>query len=256
MGEKIKRTRNLWKSLTILFILSVAIWSISSTPMYVHATTPPIMTTFKVEPETFIGKVGDTVTLAVNVYDAQDLWGWQVLMSWNATVLGFLNLTFGGFLSGQPDGSTTMKQIDYVDDGWLMATETTFGDYPGVTTDFGWLMSVEFEILNLPSPPPNELEATEPIDIDSEYTYWLDSTLGTWGDDPGEMIKENGYYTVWNADVNIDGFVDILDLAYVAINWGDTGEDIQPPRADVNRDGVIDILDLSAVAIRYGQYVG
>jgi PKD repeat protein len=147
------------------------------------------MTTFKVEPETSTGGIGDIITVAVNVYNASDLWGWQVFMTWDPIVLNATNVVFGGFLAGQPEGSTTMSNI-YNEGGFLFATETTFGNYPGVGNETypvsGWLMSAEFEVLSWG-------ETT--LGIDNEYTYWMDSTLGTWGDEPGEMIKENGYFS-------------------------------------------------------------
>jgi PKD repeat protein len=181
--KEVKRM-NLNKA-TIVIVLTLFLTStlFNIVPAAVQAPEPPIMTTFKVEPSTSTGGIGDPVPIAVNVYDAEDLWGWQVYMSWDPTVLGFTALTFGDFLADQPDGTS---QMDYVSDGWLMASETTFGTYPGVTADSGWLMSVDFEVVG---------EGETAIDIDSEYTFWQDSALEVYGDEPDEMIKENGYFT-------------------------------------------------------------
>ena len=46
------------------------------------------------------------------------------------------------------------------------------------------------------------------------------------------------------ADVNADGVVNILDILWVASNFGETGDN----PADVNADGVVDIADLVLVA--------
>lgn len=253
MRTKIERN---WKPLTILLILSVAVWSTSSTIKHAHAQP---MTTFKVA--TFTGRVGDTLFVPINVYDAEDLWGWQVMMSWDPAVLRFIELTpsaavdandlqWGDFLSGQttsPDG-TAQVALGYNDpvDSFMIA-ETTIGTVPGVGGS-GWLVSLKFEIL---------AAVATTINIDNEWTFWQDSVLEVYGDTAGEMIKENGGYVVpWDEDINMDGLVDILDLAYVAINYGKTAPDINPPEADVNGDGVVDIIDLSMVAIKYGQYAG
>jgi PKD repeat protein len=144
------------------------------------------MTTFKVEPETSSGSVGETITIDVNVYDAGGLWGWQVDMLWDPTILAYSSHTFGDFLSGQPEGSTTLIFLDNIDFGNLMATETTFGAYPGVTADAGWLISISFEVVG---------DGTTTIDIDTLFTYWLEDAVTVWGDEEGEMTKENGTFS-------------------------------------------------------------
>ena len=52
------------------------------------------------------------------------------------------------------------------------------------------------------------------------------------------------------SDVNSDGAVDILDLAWVAARFGSND-----PTADINGDGVVNMLDLSTVAQNYGQHL-
>ena len=51
-------------------------------------------------------------------------------------------------------------------------------------------------------------------------------------------------------DVTGDGRVDILDLAFIAANYG--GDN---PAADVNQDGKVDIFDLVTAANNFGQQV-
>ena len=63
----------------------------------------------------------------------------------------------------------------------------------------------------------------------------------------GEVVIR--YYERW--DVNKDDNVDILDLAFVAVNWGKSGIP-RWIRADVNGDGQIDICDLVLVAQKIG----
>ncbi len=50
-------------------------------------------------------------------------------------------------------------------------------------------------------------------------------------------------------DVNQDGIVDIIDLALVASNFGQTGD----ITTDVNDDGVVDVIDLALVAAAFGN---
>ena len=245
MSDKRKGTWN-WKLSAILLILGIVILNLSSTQMYGHASE---LTTFKVEPETSTGQVGDFITVAVNVYDAADLWAWQIEMEWDPLVLDYVSITFGDFLAGQPDGTVNYADETNVMYGLVLCTDTTLGSYPGADGD-GWLVSLMFEVLSL-------VETTIDISSDWLWTYWIDSGLDYWGDDPGEMIKENGYFAPpWPEDINMDGRVDVMDLAYVGINYGKSGGDINPPEADINGDSVVDIIDLSMVAIKYGQYAG
>jgi hypothetical protein len=240
MKEKQKR---MWKPLALTLILSVAIWGASLT----KPARAPIMTTYRAA--TITGRVGDIKTVGVMAYDVDDLTTWQVFMSWDPAVLKYIGLAFAGFLADQPEGSTTASYTydDPID--MLMATESQFGQYPGVTVASGLLMSVTFEVISA---------AETTININYPYTYWIDSTQTCYGDTEGEMIKENGaFVSPWPEDINMDGFVDAMDLASVAINYGKgPGDEIKPPEADVNGDGYVNIVDLSMVAIKYGQYAG
>lgn len=244
MNEKNVRLKNSMKSLAMLLLLGVAVLNMSFAMMPARAQT---MTTFEVP--NFTGRVGDIIFVPVYVYDAEGLWGWQVMMDWDPAVLNVLDVVFAGFLMDQPENSTNL--LDLRSD-FLLATETTFQDYPGKTAGFATLMWVKCEILIL---------TTSLIDIDGPihgpFTFWMDRSLVVYGDDPGEMIKESGYYSApWPEDITADGIVDALDLAYVAINWQNEYPDIQPPYADVNGDNVVDIVDLAMVALKYGQYAG
>ncbi len=61
--------------------------------------------------------------------------------------------------------------------------------------------------------------------------------------------------TLWAADVNSDGIIDILDLVLIASHFGGTVAEDQTPNPDVNRDGHINILDLVLVASHFGETV-
>ncbi len=58
----------------------------------------------------------------------------------------------------------------------------------------------------------------------------------------------------FNGDANLDGRVDIFDLAAVANHYEYVGMDW--PRGDFNGDGVVNIYDLSALANAYGYTTG
>lgn len=58
------------------------------------------------------------------------------------------------------------------------------------------------------------------------------------------------------ADVNTDGFVNILDLTFIASHFGEVPTADQFPNPDINRDDIVDILDLTLVANYFGQTSG
>ncbi len=58
------------------------------------------------------------------------------------------------------------------------------------------------------------------------------------------------------SDVNQDGIVNILDLTYVASQFGEIPTEDLLRNPDINSDGVINILDLTLVASHFGKYSG
>ena len=58
------------------------------------------------------------------------------------------------------------------------------------------------------------------------------------------------------SDVNADGFVNILDLTFIASHLGATPIKDQVPNPDINRDGIVNILDLVLVAGYLGKTSG
>ena len=50
------------------------------------------------------------------------------------------------------------------------------------------------------------------------------------------------------SDVNADGFVNILDLTFIASHLGEMPAEDQVPNPDINKDGVVNILDLVLAA--------
>ena len=58
------------------------------------------------------------------------------------------------------------------------------------------------------------------------------------------------------SDVNSDGVVNILDLTFIASQFGEVIKEVQSPTPDINSDGVVNILDLTLAASHFGQYSG
>ena len=70
----------------------------------------------------------------------------------------------------------------------------------------------------------------------------LDGTMLLWELHPAAPVQ-------LVEDVNKDGVVNILDLTFVASNFGKIGKN----DADVNADGLVNILDLTLVAAAFGN---
>lgn len=58
------------------------------------------------------------------------------------------------------------------------------------------------------------------------------------------------------SDVNTDGFVNILDLTFIASHLGEMPAEDQVPNPDINRDGTVNILDLVLAANSLGKTSG
>jgi len=58
------------------------------------------------------------------------------------------------------------------------------------------------------------------------------------------------------SDVNTDGFVNILDLTFIASHLGEMPTEDQVPNPDINRDGIVNILDLVLAANSLGKTSG
>jgi hypothetical protein len=157
--------------------------SFSLVPFVAHSSPT---TTFYVDPSSIIDQnlaPGSSFTVSVNVADAVDLFAWQVYMSWNTALLNATEIIFGDFLAGQPEGTTQVSHIKNAE-GYMVVGESTIGTYTGLNGN-GWLFSATFLIGTI---------GETVLDINSELTYYIDSLHNILGDDPGEIIKENGYF--------------------------------------------------------------
>lgn len=121
---------------------------------------------------------GSSFTVDIMVSDIEDLWAWQVLMTFDPAVVEAITISQGDFLAGQPEGTLFAEKI-YPD--YCIFCEMTHGTYPGVTGS-GWLGSVELQVKGRGD---TILNITNHM-----YTYMIDS-------EGLEMTfdRENGYFS-------------------------------------------------------------
>jgi hypothetical protein len=192
MKSKSSRLRN---TLTLLLILISA--SIVLTSVSINGPWPGIdvgqaspTTTFYVDPASIVPPPvvgpGNTFSVDVKVSEAFYLYSWQVYMSWDPAILetSLADVVFGGFLTDQPESSTTSKRVEAA---FLIVGESTFGDYPGKTAAEGLLFTVTFTVLAAG-------ETTIAIDH-ADFTYYYECFSPPMMDKILDFPKNNGYFS-------------------------------------------------------------
>ena len=192
-------------------------------------------------------QTGSIFTVDLNVSDVDDLFAWQVSLSWNSSVLNVTTITFGDFLAAgttSPNGTRPAWKMDNVT-GYALLGETTLGDYPGVNGN-GTLALVEFEVLAYGDTVLNISSAQSP------RTVQLDQMLLDIAFTP-----ENGYFSnVILGDFDRDRDVDPDDFSVFAGAYGSsTGDPEYDSRCDFDEDADVDPDDFSVFAGNYGKTV-
>jgi len=91
-----------------------------------------------------------------------------------------------------------------------------------------------------------EVRTTQPCTVTANHTGFLSAQWVV--DQPGasQLVLPN--LTLLNGDVNSDGQINILDMAYIGARFGS-----QDAPADLNADGRVNIIDLVLAASNFGQ---
>ena len=240
--------------------------------------------------------VGEHVEVSVNITGGEGVAGYALLLAFDADVLRYISATPGNYLPPggvwmapklTADGSyeVTLSVGDEISSGksvqfaeeeltveqvlinlqqpsqegpavsgekpspgeLAVPGETPLGisslasSFPDVASDAdGTLVTFTFEVLKANAPT---------------FTL-LDMRLSDVEDAALDTIVRNDTLTLHAVDVNGDGNVNILDLVFVAGQFGAPVTEANRA-ADVNRDGAINILDLTHIAQHFGaQHFG
>lgn len=90
-------------------------------------------------------EIDESFSIDVKIREVADLYSWQINMTFNPSVLEFVNVTEGDFLKDQPEGTSSAIREDHKQDGWVLFGWATIGQYVGVT-GYGTLTTVQFTV--------------------------------------------------------------------------------------------------------------
>jgi hypothetical protein len=205
--------------------------------LVVYAEPPVVTPTIFVVTSREDALIDGTVSVAVGIDTVSDLAGYEFALTYDPTVLTFVEIAEGDVL-GQ-GGVETFWQAGDVADGAVTGITNAILQEGGVDGG-GVLFTAQFATTGL-----GETDLT---------------ITGTLGDSDGSSIPFDvvgGYvivrtYDRW--DVTQDGAVDIADIVIVAQAFGQT--DPANEDADINSDGVVNILDVILVARHFGETAG
>jgi hypothetical protein len=211
-------------------------------------------TTVFVDPLNLINETlqaGSKFTVHVNVSDVNDLFTWQVNMSWDSSILNVSRIIPGEFLaradnqtSSEALGGVVINSTDNAQGCGLFA-ESILGDVAGISGD-GTLISIEFLVVGSGWTDLNIIvSGTMP-------TMLLDSADGTITYD-----KIDGYFSnQFLGDMDGDGDVDSFDFYIFSGAYGTSvGDPVYNPEADLDGDGDVDSYDFYIFSGNYGKSI-
>lgn len=172
--------------------------------------------------------IGEQFSITLDIANAQNVAGYQVSLQFDSEALQYISWEQGTYLPGDIFVIPTVikeDQVSFASTAGTIATGTE-----------GTLLTITFKVIAIKA---SMLTLTEVI-LSSRAGVALPVTT-----ENGEIVEPPT--PPW--DVNKDGVINILDLTFVAANFGQTG----PTPADANGDNVVNILDLTLVASHFGE---
>jgi len=239
--------------LGILLVISAPVVTSIFVNLMSSSATSSTTTVF-VDPSNVINKTlqaGSKFTVHVNVSDVNDLFTWQVNMSWDSSILNVSRIIPGEFLaradnqtSSEALGGVVINSTDNAQ-GYGLFAESILGDVAGINGN-GSLVSIEFLVVDYGWTDLNiTVSGTLP-------TMLLDSEGGTI-----TYNKTDGYFSnKLLGDIDDDVDVDFDDFILFAASYGTSvGEPFYNPEADLDNDDDVDFDDFIIFAANYGTSI-
>jgi len=130
------------KIITILSCFAVLVIVLAVVIFYVFINKPAPSTMIYTDPQTINAAIGQNFTINIMVSNITDLYGWQLKLRWNITILEVANINEGVFL--RTHGATFFHQT-INETGYLVLDVTLLGDVSGVSGN-GMLATVQFHV--------------------------------------------------------------------------------------------------------------
>ena len=188
-------------------------------------TVPASIATVQLMPQTVESpEIGEELTFSVNITDGANVSGYQTTVSYDTTALRYVKSAIGDYL---PSGAFFITPVS-VGNTVTLAASALIGESNGD----GTLATITFEVVAVKA---STLSLSNVLLTDGASVSTSPQIEAAEITEPPPNLPE---------DVNGDGVVNVLDLIFVALHYGQTLID----RADVNADGVVNIDDLILVA--------
>jgi len=131
------------KRFILLFTLDFLTLVISLHKTILLVGTGFSIATLYVNPHTNIEMIGQDFSIDINISEVIDLYGWELKLGWNNTILDLVNVMEGGFLKN--GGNTFFNYKINSTLGYVLIDCTLLGDIRGVNGS-GTLASIQFYV--------------------------------------------------------------------------------------------------------------
>lgn len=223
------------------FLLSCTIcFFVVGKPLNVRAILPPAEV--GVSPSSVTIPVYQSFTINVTFSGGSDVYGWQIELTWNRTLLDAVNISEGPFLKA--GGSTFFTSQVNATEGSMVADCTLVGTVNGVNGE-GTLATITLYVKNT-----------------GECTLHLNEAILVGSTEQAIQVQTadgHGYFTASSnvtipGDLNGDFKVNLEDLVLLAMAYGSKPGDANwNPNADIDKSGAVGLSDLVILALHYGQ---
>ncbi|MEK7812161.1 MAG: lamin tail domain-containing protein, partial [Candidatus Desantisbacteria bacterium] len=202
--------------------------------------TGTITTRIKIYPVYSRARLGGTYTVEIRVENAADLSGWQCSLGFNPKILQLITVEEGNFL--RDAGSQTFWRNPDIGTGSLKNIACArIGTSTGISGS-GTLACVKFKVIGTSTNMPSSLVLG--------YVTLSDPSGNSM---PANII--NGSVSVaYGFNVDTNGTVNVQDMVLVGRLFGITSSDMRYDSwCDINLDGTIDLLDIAAVSANFSD---
>jgi hypothetical protein len=212
--------------------------------------------TVSVDPQWNYIDVGQNFTVEVRIDNVTDLYAWQIALSFNASVLNVLNVTYApdSIFNGNMDVVTVTPLIDNAA-GYVLVGMCLLGPIPGVSGS-GGLFQVAFAVVGHGQSLLHIVREGEGILPEDYASFLLDSSVNEIG-----FASIDGHHhnhllgDITGMTGKADGRVNMVDVAYIILQFGTTPTSSKwNPKADLNGDGKVDMEDVSIAIQNFGLH--